>query len=448
MKLRKISIPLAITIVLAGLSAGIILVNQVQRLGKNASGGTTPKLLRVTNIDNASVAVSWFTNEKTTGLVSYGETSSLDEIKQDIREEQSATQGKYFSHYVVINNLKPSTKYFFSLQSNGKTYDNAGKAYEVVTAPAKTPADNDIAQGKILMPDGQPAVGAIVYLSMANTITQSSLTDNNGHWMIPLSTARTTDLQNYSLYDREAQVEEIMVQLENQTANAQLSTKNDDPAPDISLGQSYNFLQELQEGSPTPTQTKSGLSSFNTVSAEELKIIYPSEDEGVNNQLPEFIGEGPKNQQIEIVVQSEQEISDKSKVNSNGKWNWTPKTILTPGEHLITVSYTDSEGFLRKVSRSFVVLAADQSNLPSFTSTPSGQKTTPTPTATILPTPTLKISPVITKSPTSTPTEIPNRTTVPQNPTSAPTSGTILPTKIFFGAGIVTLLIGIALILF
>lgn len=461
MKLRKLPIPLAFFLILAGLLGGIFLVGKIQNWNKSAAGGTSPKQIKITNIDSASFVVSWITNEATTGSLTYGEDNSLGESQKDIRDKNSGNPNKYLTHFLVLENLKPSTKYYFKILSDGKLYDNSGKIFELSTAPASSPNDNDITQGRILKANGQPAQNSIVYLSLANTITQATITDENGHWMVPLSIARNIDLQTYSTYDREAQIEEIFVQGESQTASASLSTKNDNPSPDIVLGQTYNFLEQMAEQQPTPTFIKNQSVDPNnnfqgTTENVELKIISPSENEEVNTLIPEFLGAGPKNQSLEIKVESEQLISDKIIVDKVGGWAWSPKTPLTPGEHTITVSYSDKDGFLQKVSRSFTVLAEGQSNLPAFTATPSGQKSTPTPTIITSPVPTSTILPTITispsttvsptKEPTTTPTTKP-RTTVPSTSSGTPTSGAVLPTKLFFGAGIFTLIIGIVLVL-
>ncbi|MGB9637620.1 MAG: Ig-like domain-containing protein, partial [Microgenomates group bacterium] len=299
------------------------------------------------------------------------------------------------------------------------------------------------------------ANGAIVYLSIANAITQSALTDNDGNWMIPLATARTTDLKDFVNYDRNAQVEEIFVQGDLQTATATLTTNNDNPTPDITLGQTYNFLGQMPQTTPTLAPNKqtfeeslpqiSSSSGFSEINNQDLTIIFPADKEQVNNPLPEFLGTGPKGQKLEIKIESAQVISSQVIPDSQGQWRYSPTIALAPGEHTITVSYTDSHGFLKKVSRSFVVLAAGSSQLPSFTATPSGQTTTPTQTPTLTPT----LLPSITPSliPTATPT-LPYRTSLPSTESGTPTPGTILPTKLLFSAGFATLLFGAVLLFF
>lgn len=444
---KSLPAPLGLALALLGLLGGVLAINRIQNLASRASLETVPQQLKITNIGSSSFVVSWTTAEKTTGAIAVGETTEMGEIKKDFRDLESSTFTSSSVHFVFIDNLKPQTKYYFKIICGGKNYDDSGKPFEVVTAPAKVPPDNDLAFGKILTSEGQPAAGAIVYLSLANTLPQAALTDKEGNWVIALSTARTTDLQDFSHYDRSAQIEEIYVRAENETATATISTGNDSPVPDIILGQNYNFLSIMPILSPTPNPVvgRGGLpqSDLSHTSVEELElaITSPAENEEISTGLPEFFGTGPKSERLQITVESNEKINSQVTVNSTGEWSWTPQASLSPGEHQLTVSYTDAKGILQKVTRSFIVLAAGESSLPSFTATPSGETAVPPPTAT--PTPKAKASPTATPKPTATP----QPTTLPSTESAAPSSGNFLPTKIFLGIGAAILIVGAALLL-
>ena len=426
---------------------------------------------------SSSFAVSWVTEQPASGHINFGETPELGELKRDVRDQGKTAQEKLFTHFVLIDNLKPETKYYFKIVSSGSSFDNSGKLFEVQTGPVKVPPDNDIAQGKIIDANKEPVKGAIVYLSLANTVTQSALTDSDGNWIIPLSTARSSDLTNFSNYDRSAQVEEIMVQGNKETASATLTSGNDNPVPDIILGQSYNFLSQLPPtGVPNQVKQNFPFQPASSAIAEELEenlpltITFPSESEKINSLRPEFLGTCPKGQKLDIIIESDEKITSETEISDAGKWSWSPATALSPGVHQITVSYTDKNGFLQKVSRSFTVLATGESELPSFTATPSGEKASPTPkisptsTPKSSPTPTTKLSPTPTlggptasASGTTTPTKIPEvttitptqipRTSIPSTESGTYPAGIILPTTLFFGIGIAALLAGLVLII-
>jgi len=378
---------IAILILAAGVFFGVFLIRKTQTFSLKASGQIIPQQVKITNITDISFTVSWITQSATNGFIVFGETSQLGQTALDDREPGTEARELFFTHYVTVKNLKSSTKYFFKIGSAGKLFDNRGKAYEITTASViNLPLPNaDTAYGIVLEPGGNPAKGAIVYLSLANTVPLSCLVKNDGSWVIPLSTARNLTLTSYSSYDRELQVEEIFVQGGNLgTATAITTTKNDSPVPTLILGQTYDFRQAAPEVSPTPTSTVFGeLSStplksgfgleplVSSPSSQRLNILNPGEGEKINTQKPEFVGTAPSGEVLEIVVESETTFSGQTIVDEKGNWKWSPPTDLPPGEHTITVTLKDENGIAQKVVRTFTVLAAGEGESPSFVATPS-----------------------------------------------------------------------------
>jgi len=452
LKIKYLPIPLGLALALVGLAGGLFLINRANVLFSRASSEAEPQNIKITNLSSSSFVVSWITSQATSGLISLGETSQTGLIKKDVRDQNSNQTGKFKTHYVFVDNLKPQTKYYFKILSGSKSYLNAGKPFEVITAPEKAFPDADLASGRVITADNQPVAGALVFLTLANTLTQSAITDSDGHWVIPLSNARTPDLVNFSPYDRSAQIEEISVLAESGSAQATLTTANDNPTPDIILNQNQNFLNQFASPTATPNpQYQSNLGELASPSAlqekeTELSITFPAANEKVNNSLPEFFGTAPKGQKLEIKVESEQAIASQAQTDQTGSWKWSPSIPLTPGEHTITVSYTDKNGLLKTVSRSFVVLATGESSLPSFTATPSGKQISPTPLPTSLPTATP--TPFKALTPTLTPTSKVEASPTSSESVSVPKTGIDLPTKILISSGTGILLLGVLLILF
>lgn len=468
-KIKKIPIPVAFLVTIVGLLGGILFINKSQTIFSRALSQSTPRNIKITNVGSTSFVVSWVTDNASQGYINYGEdTNSINERSNDLRDTNTAQPGQYLTHFVIVDNLKAEGKFYFKVVAGGKSYGEGTKPFTVSTGPQKIPSDNDLAQGRILNSEGQPSKGSIVYLSLPNTINQAALTDENGNWMIPLSTARTSDLQNFSNYDRNAQVEEIFVQGEKETASASITTAKDNPCPDMTLGQTYNFLTEANNNPTTgPTIIQNSFSNNqgfnNSSSSQNLAIISPAENEKINTYKPEFIGTGPNSKDLDILIESDEKITAKVKVDQVGNWKWTPPSSLSPGSHKITVSYTDKDGFVQKITRNFTILAAGQSDLPSYTATPSGQRATNTPIPSVIPSPTPTktsstgptISVAPTEIPTTTVTSVPTistvpteagRTTIPST-TGTPKTGTSLPTWVFLGTGSAILLVGLALII-
>lgn len=455
---------LAIFILGVGMVSGVVMINKISTSPPRASVENAPEQVKITNISEYSFTVSWITQSSTKGFVIFGEKAQqLNQRVLDQRENlKSANED--FTHYFWVQNLKPAIKYYFKINSSGKIFDNNGRPYEVTTASKiNLPLpENDTAYGIILNKEGKPAKGAIVYLSMANTIPLSSLVKEDGSWMIPLSMARSVSLNNYSAYDKELQIEEVLVQGGNLGLSTAINiTKNDNPFPTLILGQDYDFGKDVGDkkgvadllalrngtqptvgpekfiGEPsltpintpslpkatpttnppvptnpfqsltpvttlslTPTQSggsrNSSLSPTSTTAKKRLNILNPSEGEGLNNLRPEFQGTAPSGGALDITVESDPYYFGQTVVDQQGNWSWTPPANLSPGKHTVTVLYKDESGVTQKLIRNFTVLAAGESNLPSFTSTPSA-------TLTVTQIPTARPSRIIT-TPTATPT--------------------------------------------
>lgn len=444
----KIPTILGLIVLILGVAVGVVLVqnNQVFRLG--ASLEEIPKEVKVTNITDTSFTVSWITQKPGPGFVSWGENESLGRTSQDDRDQ--AVQTNSSTHFVSIRGLKPKTKYFFKVASGGNSYDNNGIPYEVLTGPTLSTDKIDLISGSVTTSTGAPADGVIVYLTLGAASPVSALTNSSGNWFVSLSTVRTLDLSGFASYQPDASILELFFQAgANGSTSAQIRPASAKPVPLVSLGNPpYDFrnlalaadvqapptssLGTIPESSPA-----SGFDVGELVSpgASKTTIVNPEDNEEINSTLPQFRGTGDPGQIIEIEVFSQTPVKGSVTVGSRGNWAWTPAENLEPGEHSITISFRDASGTLRKITRSFTVLAAGESDLPAFTSTPSGSLT---PSAS--PTPTQKTSPPPTGGPTSSASA---RVSLPSTESAVPESGTLTPTFALFIMGIGLIFVGV-----
>lgn len=452
-KIRRIPTILGLFIILISIGAGVIAFHQGSSWLLRAEPETIPKQVKITNITDSGFAVSWTTDSQTTGFVKYGSEEKLTFTANDDQDQISGTTGKYFTHYFTLQNLSPTTNYSFKLGSAGKVFDNNGQPYEITTAPTiKTPSPpSDVANGTIMKANGSPVSGAIVYLSLANTTPQSALTKTSGSWVIPLNLARSDNLGDYAAYDKDASIEDILVQGGAEgTATAVATTRYDSPLPTITLGQNFDFRKpqaevSLEETPPAASKFTFGELSTPSAELEIVTITSPAEGEVVNTTKPAVLGTGPAGESLTITIKSPA-TSGTTVVDEDGDWQWDPPENLEPGEHTVTASYTDEEGKVHFISRFFTVLAAGESELPAIESTPSATPTpsgTPSPTKTPTPTPTI--------SPTPTPVEYPEEATLTpvaeeELPEEAlPEVGLLSPTFFTILGGVILVLLGLFL---
>lgn len=457
MKKREITIPtlVGLLIVVGGLVSGIWLVQRQISQSSQAAAESEPKEVVVANVSDSSFVVTWVTDKAVAGHVEYGESATnLDLLVSDDRDQQKGSVDKYFTHFVTIKGLKPDTTYRFKIGSGGRSYDQDGTAYEISTGGvlADTPTA-DVAYGQVVTANGEPADGALVYLTMSGGNTQAALAKSSGSWVIPLSTIRTSSLNSYVLYDKSATKLDISVNDGPMGEAAVITTTgNDNPVPQIVLGQVRDYSSASGDTTDVEVQDESdsqgsklGQIPIPELVEKDLKLLTPQSGEAVNSARPEIIGVAPPNSEVTIEIHSEALVSGKVVADSRGNFSFSVPRDLPPGEHTITIT-TIVDGVIQKVTRSFTVYAQGESFDPAFSATPSATlaptvrptatatpttrpTTAPTPTAGLTATPTVKLTatptPTVTvtpsTSPAASPTIKPTPTTTPQ--TSLPSSG-------------------------
>jgi len=453
---KRISTLLVFFILLLSMGGGVFLIERSRyKFFAGANSEISPKQVRITNVEDKSFSVSWITDVQTTGFVQYGEEGSFSLTSPDDRDQLSGEQGKFWVHHVTVRNLNPKTKYFFKINSGGETFDDNGQPYQIETAPPiqGIPVSNDIAYGSVVKEDGSPAGGVVVYVSLINTAPLSTLTKSSGAWAIPLNLSRSSDLSSFAAYDKEASVEEIFFQGGPAGVSSVITvTKNDSPLPLVTLGKNFDFRQFLAQALPTSTPTPIPTPTFiytltptpvfqetassrflikdegNIVSSKnDLKIINPSQGEMVNTSKPEILGTGPPGEVLTITVNSPETLSAQVTIDERGNWLWVPPRELSPGEHTIMANLANGQ----KVVRSFTILAAGLSDLPSFTASPSSIATD----SSLL---------IATLTPTMMPLSGDNeRVSLPASGPGVLNSGNLTPTVFFLILGIVGVILGI-----
>lgn len=395
MKKPELTIPtiLGILVAIGGLVAGIYLLRSPLLALVGASPEEAPQKVKITNVTENSFVVSWTTVKATSGFVQYGEKGNPELVVSDDRDQEKGEIGNYFTHLVTVRGLKATTEYSFRIGSGRNLYDQQGQLYKITTGVAlRNPPAADVAYGQVMTASGDPAEGAIVYASLPGVVPQATLIKSSGSWVIPLATARTTDLTSFAVYDKENTALEIFVEAGGLgTATVVTTTGQDSPVATITLGTSNAGITGTTGiptptpglvavvTTPTPTPTPSGTSRFSmtdlqpateATGAGTITILTPKSGEKVNTDQPEIMGKAPPGAVVQITIESPETITATVKADAEGDWSYSVPQDLTPGQHTVTVS-TVINGVVKKVTRSFVVQAAGESTVPVIVSTPS-----------------------------------------------------------------------------
>ena len=400
---KRIPTILGILFLVAGLGVGIFIVGQgTGGFLPKASPESTPKNLKTTNISDSSFTVSFVTDSPTPGYIKYGvDGDKLNSQTSDDRDQLSGTVGQFTTHHITLRSLSPSTTYYFAIgTASREIYTDGGKPYSVTTAPKLGSAPEALTiYGSIITKASTPASDSIVYISIDGASPLSTLVKSSGSWAIPLSTARTSTLNSYAQISDQTQLS-IFVQGKDASSNAtaRVLVAKAQPVPTITLGQSEDFLSDDSSpvqpadgatsasstppsAPPTPDSTSKfsdsqlnppSESSSSAVASLGITFSNPAnEGDEINSVRPALQGTAPAKTKLTIVVHSTQEYQGNVTTDANGNWSFTPPGNLDPGDHTVTVSYTDANGQPVSETRTFKVLAMNTSTNPAFTSTPS-----------------------------------------------------------------------------
>lgn len=400
MKERKI--PTIVGLFLVGVMVMIVRLgfDQIGPLLTKASPTIAPTHVTISNISDSSFTVTWITKEKTSGSIRLDGIAPnsffFDERFFGGNQQAQSAASLYTTHAVSIRNLTPETTYKFSIISNGSPYINNGKLFETRTASTIPGVGTGIepAYGQLSSPDGSPLEGAIVYVTLENGQTLSTLTKSSGTWVIPLNLSRSSELTHYTP-QAERINETIIIRANEGESTALTDTLNDNPVPAMTIGKTYDF-RKIQANktreqplalNPSPSPAVLG-SSTNTI-AKNISIIRPADGSAIPSNLPTIQGTGIPGNQLLITVGMTRPISDTIIIGADGIWRYTPIKPLEEGKQSVTITTANAQNKPVAITHTFEILKSGTQVLGD--ATPSATLT-PLPTTTIEPTPTTTLS--------------------------------------------------------
>lgn len=443
-------------ILILGVVAGIVLLGQgTSGFLPRASEDAIPKNIKITNITDTSFTVSFLTDAAAPGYVEYGTEPNRTNIQvRDDRDQLSNSAGTFTTHHVTVRGLTATTQYYFRLGTGGRTsYDNNGQAFSIRTArPIPAGAEARTAYGTVNTSVGNPADGAIVYITIQGSSPLSAQVKSDGTWALPLSGVRSLDLSGAVALSNETTVQ-VDVQGGRASDTLRLNTtvggltplqplqfgttptegaapstvQSVDPNAEVRTDEDLDPVTTQPAQPATTTSNPTGSFSSLVGENESSQVMTASDidirledQEVITTTQPEFQGKAPAGGFIQIEVNSEPTYFGTAQASGTGDWTWTPPAGLEPGPHTITVTYTDDNGVQQRVQRNFIVQANGESSMPAFVSTPSAVVSTPTPS----PTPNLIAQATATPSATPRATVAPTVAQVATAP-AQPVSGTV-----------------------
>lgn len=276
---------LGLFFLLLGIAVAQVIVQRQNIFAPKASPEQRPEEVRITNITDKSLSISWITSQPSQGFVAYGKTKSLGAT---LDSDQSA-----YVHHLTIDNLAANTTYFFKVNTGSAT--SSSKLYSVKTGQKiSLLPTSDIVFGTLFDQQNRPVSSTLIYLTAPGITPLSAVTDVKGKWTIPFSQARKTDLSSWATYDKNNTLVEIFAQAGNgKFSSAKVATGATRPVPAMQLGQSHDFtnLKPLEDGkapvseldislgqtpSPALSTPPSPVSGFSKTIAQAKAVPSPS----------------------------------------------------------------------------------------------------------------------------------------------------------------------------
>lgn len=410
---QRIPTLLALLVIVLAIGATSYLVGQNTFFQGNASPSATPQNIRITNVSDNSITISYQTADSVLGTLNFGADTNMGQKILDDRDKGQIREQKL--HIFSIKNLSPSTKYYFSIVSGQGSFLNNGTPYEVSTGPTLASTENvGFIVGKVVSPEGNTPNEAEVFATSQGVSPLSTIVKNDGTYTISLEKLRKENLTSFASLNSSSVIK-LLVVSDSGSSTVVIAARGISNVPVIVLSKDYDFAKE-EEATPSPSQSPENFPKISLgKSTNSPKIITPADNQGFSNQKPVFAGSGLPNDKITIIIQSSDVIQGKVVVDSNGGWSFQPTTPLSPGQHTITITGKDALGILRTISKTFTVSVAEAASAAA-----------PTPAPTSTPTPTQTPSPTPSPSSSATPTPLPSPSLLPRlSPT--PLSSVQLP---------------------
>lgn len=255
-------IPTLLSILLIGISIVItsVLVKNRVIFVTRADITQTPQDVKITNISDNSFTISYTTESENIASVSFGTDNSLGQTALDDRDQKGGIR-PHKIHNFILQNLKPKTKYFFTIVSGDYTFLNNDVPYEITTAPIPqiTPTPKAPITGKIVLPDGESPKEALVYANIDKAQEISSLAKTDGTYLLPLSFL-LEDLSSPITLDANAVIKMVITN-GSLKSNVLLSARQTNPVPVITLSNDYDFTQKTE----LTSSKSSGLLGFSSI---------------------------------------------------------------------------------------------------------------------------------------------------------------------------------------
>lgn len=302
---NKLKIPtiLGLSIIILGIIAGVFLTLREQTFTSQAAPNATPENITISNISDTEVVISWQTSFPALSFLTYGTTNPNETTLLDDRDLLLDKPSLHTIHYVTVKNLIPSTVYKFKVISGKLSSD----IQEFKTA---NPIDSSTGSKPIIgtvVDENMPLAEGIVYLSIANATTQSSLIKQSGNFLIPTSDIRSMDLSS-NITLSEDTIGKLSIISSKEQTNVLFKFKDiENTLPPIHIGQDLDLTDKTNTTSKKllTNLDKYDLNKDGKINSADNSIVLDNQGRNPKNKAADLNEDGVVDQK-DIDLMAEQ----------------------------------------------------------------------------------------------------------------------------------------------
>ncbi len=128
---KRIFLVISLLILLLGIPAGIILLNNRTIFRLKATNNNQPENVMIYEITDSSATISWTTKTATQGLINYGlSPTNLTLVQPEVAPA--------INHQVKLTRLLSGSTYYFTIKIGEDYFDNKGQPFTFMTRTKET----------------------------------------------------------------------------------------------------------------------------------------------------------------------------------------------------------------------------------------------------------------------------------------------------------------------
>ena len=264
---------LGLILLIVGVGATLFLNRSAAIFDTRAATDDTPQNIRITNVTDTAVTISYTTPIGVLGTIMYGESKDPRTIALDDRDLPDGKASPHTSHYFTLTDLRQDTEYYFTILSGSSTYLHNGSPFMVRTARIMTDSPPNLPQfsGTVVLPEGALSNEVILFLQSDTSQPVSTLIRPDTSYIISLANLRTLDTASFATLTPDSTLHLFFTsEYGDSTVTIRAGQKN--PIPPLVITKNYDFTHSVQQ--LPPTQPSESFPILNTKAVKGARTVF------------------------------------------------------------------------------------------------------------------------------------------------------------------------------